>query len=627
MKWRKYIYFSFLLLACSRLAAQSLQGLQENQVIKKQLIEHPFSLKSATDGPLLSLPFFEDFSTISIFPDPVKWVDKYAFINSSFAIDPISIGVATMDAIDENGDVYAITNSPTSSDKLTSQVFDLSTYTFPDDTVSLSFFYQCGGNGEVPELNDSLLLEFYSPVTKLWKVGWYATLNSATDFQQVILEVDSLYYKSGFQFRFRNYTSISADDVNGGEGALSNADCWNIDYIMMNINPVSTHRSINDVTIIDPPRNLMDFYEIIPWLHLNEAQSITRNYMHFDIRNLSLNQNDSLNVGRSYYLKDINTGNIEFYDEYFTKFEPDTVIRRNDPFFAPFTRNNDSEEGLFEVGSYLITPGGQYKQNDTAKIMLNFKDSYAYDDGTPEYGFGIAGPSMAGALLALRFRIFKSDTLQAIDMLFNKTRNNFNADLGFHLCVWKDGSGIPGDLIFMSPEVYFPGSESAMPGFRRYAINADEDIIVTDTVIYVGWKQVTDDFLNLGYDVNRNNLDRTFVNVSGDWFNPGASIIPGTIMMRAVFGNKKVISGIGEMPETPSDVILYPNPVSGILTMEPNGTTIKRVSIVDLSGRLVIRQDGTHNTIDVSGLSPGIYQVLLTTGKEQQINRKIVVSH
>jgi len=625
MNWFKYICFSLLLLTCSVLAAQSLQGLQENPVIKKYLIDSPFSLKSATDDPLLSLPFFEDFSTLSVFPDPAKWADHYAFINSSFAIDPLSIGVATLDAIDENGDVYAITNSPTSSDKITSRGFDLSFYTFPDDTVRLSFFYQCGGNGEVPEINDSLLLELYSPVTNQWKKGWYVTLNNPTDFQQVILDLPGDYYQRDFRFRFRNYTSISANDVSGGEGALSNADCWNIDYILMNTNPSSTHRSISDITLIDPPRKLMDIYEVIPWLHLNEAQSITRNFMYFAIRNLE--KGDLVNVGRSYYIKDLNTGYIEAYEEYFEQFGPDTIIRRGDPFFAPFTRNDNSEEGLIEVGSYLVTPAGQYKQNDTSKIILNFRDYYAYDDGTPEYGFGISGPSMAGALLACKFRVFKADTLRALDMLFNKTRDNFNADLGFRLCVWKDEGGKPGELIFMSPEVFTPGTSSAMPGFRRYAINTDEDLIVTDTVIYVGWKQETAEFLNLGYDVNRNNLNKTFVNVSGDWFNPGGSIIPGTIMIRAVFGNKNVVTGTEDIQETAADVVLYPNPVSGILTIGSDGPLIDRVSIVDVSGRLVLQQVGTLNGIDVSGLSPGVYQVLLTTGKEQQINRKIIVSH
>jgi hypothetical protein len=618
------VFLAFLILAGSKLAAQSLQGLQENPVIKKYLTEKPNALKSAAAEPTLSLPFFEDFSIVSVFPDPEKWADQSVFINSSFALDPMSIGVATFDGIDENGTVYAISNQPTPSDQLTTYSFDLSPYANSDDAVRLSFFYQCGGKGEVPELSDSLILDFFSPVSQQWELTWFATRNTASEFQQVIIIVDTLYYHNGFRFRFRNYTSISPDDVSGGEGALSNADCWNIDYIQMNTAPISEHLSIHDVALIDLPRNLMDFYESIPWLHLDEAQNITRNNLNFVIRNLA--KNDTFSVVRDYYLHDLNTGYIESYVGYLEKVDPDTIIWRPDWFYAPFTYNSTSDEGLLEVVGYLDTSADQFKQNDTVKTILHFKDYYAYDDGTPEYGFGISGPSMSGALLAMRFRVYKPDTLRAIDMAFNNTRNNVTADQEFQFCVWKDGGGKPGELLFLSDDYYHPDT-LYMPGFKRYPLETEEDLIITDTTIYIGWKQRTEDFLNVGYDVNRDNLPRTFVNVSGTWFNPGGSIIPGTIMMRAVFGGKDVITGKPEIPADTDDIILYPNPVSGMLTIQSEKNLIRQISIFDISGRLLIQENGNRNNIDVSQLSPGIYQVVMTTGVGHFINRKIIVSH
>lgn len=621
----RYICCLLLLLAGSRLTAQSLQGLTENQVIKKYRLDHPYTLKSAKAAPLLTLPFFEDFSSEGVFPDPDKWTDQYVFINNSFGKDPMSIGVATLDAIDENGNVYAQTSWPASSDVLTSQGFDLSSYSLPEDTVILSFFYQSGGKGEVPEIKDSLLLEFYSPAENQWNKEWFAILDTATPFQQVILPVPETYYQSGFRFRFRNYTSLSPEEVAGGEGALSNVDCWNIDYIMMNTLPSIDHRFINDIALIEPPRNLMDFYEIIPWQHLNDAQSITRNYLQYVFRNLQKDR--ILNLGRSYYAKNLHTGFIEYSEEFFDDFDPEEIIRRNDPFIAPFTRNDDSDEGSFEVGGFLITPEGQYKPNDTAKTVLNFKDYYAYDDGTPEYGFGISGPSMAGALLAYRFRVYKSDTLRALDMFFNKARDNYNAELGFQICVWKDDGGKPGELLYLSPEEFRPDLGSGIPQFKRYALSSDPGLLITDTVVYVGWKQVTDEFLNLGYDVNRNNVDRTFVNTSGEWYNPGNSIIPGSVMIRAVFGSKDVVTGTGEIPDTPADIILFPNPVSGRLFIQSNGIAISRVYVYDVYGRLVSQLQDQFDFLDVSGFPPGIYQVILYTDHERIISRKIVVGH
>jgi hypothetical protein len=624
----KYLYFSFSLFVCAELAAQNLQGLQENPVIKKHLIDQPYKLKSAEDSPLLTLPFFEDFSIISVFPNPAKWTDRDAFINSTFDVDPISIGVATLDAIDENGNLYALTNWPTSSDRLTSQKFDLSSFAFPTDTVRFSFFFQCGGKGEIPELSDSLLLEFYSPIAQTWKTVWDTTMKYYSDFQQVILTVDSNYYKSGFRFRFRNYTSLSPEDVDGGDGALSNVDCWNIDYIMMNTNPISEHRSINDITLTEPPRRLLGFYEIVPWLHMKEAkEAVALNYINFSIRNLEL-QGNARYVDRNYYVKNLLDGSVISYHKVGNEFPPNSLTKRLDEFFISLIpdEEDDSKEGLLEVVSYLEPTAGQELQNDTTRTILNFKDYYAYDDGSPEYGFGIAGPSMSGALMACRFRVFKQDTLRAIDMLFNKTRNDFNADKGFQLCVWKDKAGKPGERLFISPEIYYPGTSPNIPVFKRFVINSEEDLIITDTTVFVGWQQETEEFLNLGYDLSRNNLSRVYINVGGNWFSPGSSMIPGTMMIRAVFGSKDVVVSNPEIPEAASDVVLYPNPVSGILHIRSDETLVKRISIFDISGRLIIQDNSMQKTLDVSCLSPGMYQVVLTTGQEQLINHKIIIS-
>jgi len=83
-------------------------------------------------------------------------------------------------------------------------------------------------------------------------------------------------------------------------------------------------------------------------------------------------------------------------------------------------------------------------------------------------------------------------------MLFNKARNNFNDDLKFHLCVWDDDNGKPGIRIYYSTEEFKPYLSTDMPGFKRYPITPEIDLVITDTVVYIGWQQVTDDFLNLG---------------------------------------------------------------------------------------------------------------------------------
>jgi hypothetical protein len=625
MNFVKNIFPALALLMCTNLSAQSLRGLEGNPVIEKYRADHPARLKSAKSSVLLTLPFFEDFSKPAVIPDQSKWTDEYAYVNTSYGINPISVGVATLDAVDENGDVYAKNDFPVSSDKLTSQPFDLSGYSFPSDTVRLSFYFQCGGNGEVPELTDTLMLEFYHPLKKRWDMVWHVNIDSVTDFKQVILVVDSIYYKSGFQFRFRNYSSLSASHSKGGEGALSNVDCWNIDYIQMNTLPAQQHSTMNDIAMVDIPRKLIDYYEVIPWSHLDYAQSITRNYLYYTIRNLS---DQEINVGRNYYTEDLSSGYKEFYDEFFEQFGPDTLVSRSDPFYAPFTQTGNAKEGKIEVVSYLVTPAGQYKQNDTSKIILDFKDSYAYDDGSPEYGFGISGPSTSGAMLAYRFRIYKTDTLRAIDMYFNKTRDNYNATLGFYLCVWNDNHGKPGTMIYKSANEFYPlWDNSALFKPWRYALDSNQDLVINDSIVYIGWQQTTEEFMNLGYDVNRDNMSKIFVNISGSWSTMSKSILPGSLMMRAVFGGKDVITGNDPLQPTSPDLTVYPNPASGIIFINSGDLHVRSISLYDISGRLVSLQNGSQSQIDVSAFAPGIYQALFTLEDGRRVNRKIVVCH
>jgi hypothetical protein len=576
-------------------------------------------LKSATANPL-TLPFFEDFSTSSIFPDPAKWSDENAFVNNSFGLEPISMGVATLDAIDASGEVYGLSALATSSDELTTQPFDLSPYA-GGPQVRLSFFFQAGGRGEAPEKQDSLVLEFYSPLSDSWGRQWYSVTDTATAFIQAVVLVPQSYCLNGFRFRFRNYTSLSASDATGGKGALSNADVWNLDYIMLNTGPESGHTSINDITLVEPTKGLMDFYESLPYTHLNDAQEITRNIMNYLVRNLSAG--DSVNVGRSYFVRNLPNGNIEYYEEYFSKFPPASLFLRSDPFFAPFTRSDNEKEGNIEVTGYLITQADQVKTNDTAKVVLHFDDYYAYDDGTPEYGFGISGESTSGALLACRFRVYKADTLRAVDMLFNKTRDHYNATLAFQLCVWKDEGGIPGELLYMSDETYSPGEDDDMPGFQRFAIPGEIDLLISDTSVFVGWKQVSEDFLNLGYDVNRNSLQRVFVNISGDWFNPGSSLKEGTPMIRAVFGGRETITGT-DPENTAAEIRVFPNPASGRVNIK---TVLNfNCSLTDLQGRTV-RQEVNNESMDVSDLPSGVYILRIVPDQGTPVIRKLVVSH
>lgn len=118
----------------------------------------------------IDLPLLEDFSASWVYPDPAIWVDDLALINDTYAIDPPSIGTATLDGFNQFGNPYAsVPESETtfiegSADVLTSRPMCLADAGLEEgDSLLLSFFYQAEGRGDYPNPQDSLILEVWVP--------------------------------------------------------------------------------------------------------------------------------------------------------------------------------------------------------------------------------------------------------------------------------------------------------------------------------------------------------------------------------------------------------------------------------------------------------------------------------
>lgn len=168
------------LLNISAYSQEILTGLHSNtqmNVFQKHLFQlQQKKVQSFIFHSSLALPFTEDFSTSIGYPDTALWIDNYAFINQSFAINAPSFGVATLDAVDQYGKIYEHAGQTAfSADTLTSKPIRLDSIfsplpkrLTPSDSVYFSFFYQPGGGlgqpwnrlGNAPESTDSLVLEF-----------------------------------------------------------------------------------------------------------------------------------------------------------------------------------------------------------------------------------------------------------------------------------------------------------------------------------------------------------------------------------------------------------------------------------------------------------------------------------
>ena len=91
-------------------------------------------------------------------------------------------------------------------------------------------------------------------------------------FHRVIIPVDEdIYLKNNFQFRFRNYASLSSSGTI--ESKASNADHWHIDYVVLNKDRSINDTIIGDVVICKPIGSLLKTYESLPWSHLDRAFS------------------------------------------------------------------------------------------------------------------------------------------------------------------------------------------------------------------------------------------------------------------------------------------------------------------------------------------------------------------
>ena len=84
----------------------------------------------------ISLPFIDDFSSCSFGLDTNLWYSGNVFLNSTYPINPPTIGVATFDGLDSSGFAYDLSQNFSwgEADRLTSNPIDISTL----DTVFLA---------------------------------------------------------------------------------------------------------------------------------------------------------------------------------------------------------------------------------------------------------------------------------------------------------------------------------------------------------------------------------------------------------------------------------------------------------------------------------------------------------
>ncbi len=565
----------------------------------------------------LTLPFWDDFSTSSNQPDIYKWATgKDIFVNETYGINPPTYKVATFDGLTQQGRAHRPNSSfPGPADSLVSHPIDLSQLTaFEKNTVYLSFFWQAFGNGELPDPEDSLNLEFYS-VDSTWVTVWSTNGGldkSETYFQQVIVQVSGdQYLHQNFRFRFRSI-------INRG-GPF---DTWHIDYVYLNKLRSSTDIFHFDRSLSSPPSLLFAPYAEVP-----ASQFFVNPAAYLSPQNILASNLDNTPHPLDYYynLNNLTTGesyvNASLGNAGGGALLPLEQRMLGGPDFPAIPINNLDSQVL--ETTYYYNTGDKFlfeevveddtvflpvdlKVNDTIRHTYTLHNYYAYDDGIAEYS---AGVNVDKGKLVVMFTVAEQDTLTHIDFHFPDINPNNPAGKPVNIVAY---SRLTEDPARSQPySIQLPAEANT---FTRVKLNTP--LIVRDT-FYIGYENNTNFLIGVGLD--RNNLaasDFIFYNVDQEWIQNDE--VSGALMIRPVFidGSEFILS----TPKYSGEISIYPNPTNGIIHVPE----FDEAAIYDLSGSLLKRLDHSPG-INLSEFPNGIYILKMRRG-EHFVSRKVILS-
>lgn len=540
-----------------------------------------------------------------------NWVDNNAYWNTTYPVFPPSIGVATLDGLNQFGLPYNKT-SPTTvgiADYLTSKPINLGGLSVAD-SVYLSFYYQSQGLGDWPNRRDSLSLEFYNSYTSKWDVVWNTggdtvAPSSVAPFKQVLVLVPQTvlpiqnYFYNGFQFRFKNYASLAG-----------NNDHWHIDYVRLNKNRNFTDTTISDIAFVyDVPSVLKNFDEM-PAKQYTGANDLTDSLLLY-VRNNNFDQATN-NPPATPYNIDVNllypAPSVVFTTNNVFNAEPLKSILLNPRANYTFTGSSADSISLFTEASLAVSNVNQ--QNDSLFHAQRFDKTLSYDDGSAERAYGLEGLGLKK--FAYEFNLNVPDTLVGFQIHYTNIDVRVE-DLVHTFNVWT--SLKLNDVAYVDTPLYTSSNKKplyidSVNGFATYRL--DTPLLLTGKY-YLGWSQTDTRNLQVGYDLNttkgRNHM---YIFTNGTW-KASSSPTNGSVMMRCVFneykGNYTSLKHLEKQAIT-----VYPNPSAGLLYVDAEETL--QLSIFNLAGQLMLQEViQPRQALDIAKLDNGAYFIKLTDDK------------
>ena len=467
----------------------------------------------------------------------------------------------------------------------------------------------------------------------VWDDIWFAEGMKLSEFYELhgrnMLQVnipilDTLYFNDKFRFRFRNYASVSNE--NSPPSYRSNVDQWNIDYVYLNYNRSVGDTTYRALTFSQRAPSFLKNYEVMPYRQYRYSPNPnTRPDFNMFISNLD---NIEHNTKYSYNVKQVGTNFSYSYDGGSCNLKPFYEVGFQEcvgcgsahacpPVNALFAINYDMDTTSFIITHYISDSSDQSSIVDSAIYKQGFYNYYAYDDGTPEAGYGINSDI---GKIAYKFTLNMADTLWGIQMYFNRTHNDVN-EFYFDLVVWSDNNGKPGEELYRQAGEQVSW-EKGLYAFYPYMLDVPLKVVGT---VYVGFEQIRKEYFNIGMDKNNNKQDRIFAYYLNEWH---SSTVSGALLMRPIIGANMILSTDENIAENKiNELKVYPNPTSSYFSIgngELSDNPEAELVIMNIYGQLVYQQSGISSRINTSSLSPGIYVVKVQSGAVQYSTKLII---
>ncbi|MBK7311289.1 MAG: T9SS type A sorting domain-containing protein [Sphingobacteriaceae bacterium] len=582
--------------------------------------------------PSLNIPFFDDFNYAcnSAYPAQQWWADSSVYINTGMAKAPMSIGVATFDGLNEMGYPYNPNQNFTATqandaDTLTSlpiNLFTSGSQTLqPSDSIALIFYYQQTGNGDSPELQDSLMLDFFSPSQSKWtNRTWSLKGNMNTNgfdtvFKRVFVWVtDTSFFHDGFKFRFRNKAQT-----------CGNFDNWHIDQVFLDKGrSIIGDTAWNDLTIGYVPAPFTKNYSSMPWYQFNanppkEMATYYSNYIRY-------NGTSTVNTTYEYRAFDQTNTQVNFVSYGAANLPPfkpggwqHTAAHKVPSIGYTFTPMTDSTD--FTIKHYMQNFGGDISiANDTVYQKQRFRNYFAYDDGNCETGYYVMG---TGGRMAYKYDLNVTDTLRGMRIYFDPVGGLSLAGSSFKMKIniYTDSGFGPGTKIFTSDSIYPKYSQTGHNKFYEYKFITPQ--ILSAGVYYIGIQQFVAGGITIGFDRNYNFSQKLFYDSGSGWTQ---SSYYGAVMMRPVFGPKIIPPvGIKESAIENSTFKVYPNPSDDLVKIWNDNDLEVSYSVLSIDGKTLL--SGTGSEIDTQSLTNGIYLLVLSSQNGIQQRQKLIIQH